>query len=245
MSSPAVLWRGSWNGPLLFVYHQRGVIVRTRIVTLVLDSIAVDFWVNLSLCQAEERSWKWNWVPLLSLCFNKRKRNVSEMHIKTSRGNNYTAESASPRCQSIPKEWRLCRNLGFAQIPEAERGVCRYVFRVCVFLPRCQTTQLAGENAAIIEAYHLEAISHRSALNWTVCLLHFHFTLSILSASLRDGPEKWHSPRLIERPQAQAKLMRGPRTDASTHHFFFVRWWGWLTGQTAEGRHSCVFPPSV
>lgn len=84
MLSSAVLWRGSWKCPLLFVYRQRGVIFRTRIMILVLDSNAVDFLVNLSLGQVEECSWKWNWVPLLSLCFNKRKRNVTEMYIKTS-----------------------------------------------------------------------------------------------------------------------------------------------------------------
>lgn len=46
---------------------------------------------------------------------------------------------------------------------------------------------------AIIEVYYLEAISHHSAPNWTVCLLHFHFPLSPLLASLWDRPEKWHS----------------------------------------------------
>lgn len=73
--------------------------------------------------------------------------------------------------------------------------MCRYISWICVFLPRRQTTQLAGENtaAAVIVAYHLEAISHHSAPNWTVCVLHFHFPLSALSASLREGPEKWHS----------------------------------------------------
>lgn len=39
------------------------------------------------------------------------------------------------------------------------------------------TTHLPGKYtaAAIIEAYHLEAISHHSAPNWTVCLLHSIF----------------------------------------------------------------------
>lgn len=66
----------------------------------------------------------------------------------------------------------------------------------------------------LIEAYHLEAISHHSAPNWTVCLLHFHFPLPALSASLRDRPEKWHSLRLIEHPQAQTKLTE-PHTGAT------------------------------
>lgn len=61
-------------------------------------------------------------------------------------------------------------------------------------------------STAIIGAYHLEAISHHSAPNWTVCLLHFHFPLSALSARLRARPEKWRFLRLIEHPQAQTKL---------------------------------------
>lgn len=77
-----------------------------------------------------------------------------------------------------------------------------------IFFPRYKNTHLAGKYTAtsIIEAYHLEAISHHSAPNWTVCLLHFHFLLSTLSASLWDRPEKWHSLRLIEHPRAQTKL---------------------------------------
>lgn len=73
---------------------------------------------------------------------------------------------------------------------------------------RYTTTHLPGKYTptAIIEAYHLETISHHSAPNWTVCLLHFHFPLSALSASLWDRPEKWHSLRLIEHPRAQTKL---------------------------------------
>lgn len=82
--------------------------------------------------------------------------------------------------------------------------------------PRSTTTHLPGKytTTAIIEAYHLEAISHHSAPNWTVCLLHFHFPLSALSASLWDRPEKWHSLRLIEHPQAQTKLTE-PHTGAT------------------------------
>lgn len=79
----------------------------------------------------------------------------------------------------------------------------------CVFFPMSYTTTHLPAKytaTAIIEAYHLEAISHHSAPNWTVCLLHFHFPLSALSASLWDRPEKWHSLRLIEHPQAQTKL---------------------------------------
>lgn len=76
------------------------------------------------------------------------------------------------------------------------------------FSPRYITTHLPGKYTAtaIREAYHLEAISHHSTPNWTVCLLHFHFPLSALSASLWDRPEKWHSLHLIEHPQAQRKL---------------------------------------
>lgn len=82
--------------------------------------------------------------------------------------------------------------------------------------PRYTTTHLPGKYTAtaIIEAYHLDAISHHSAPNWTVCLLHFHFPLSALSASLWDRPEKWHSLRLIEHPQAQTKLTE-PHTGAT------------------------------
>lgn len=68
------------------------------------------------------------------------------------------------------------------------------------------TYQESTQAAAIMEDYHLEAISHHPAPNWTVCLLHFHFPLSALSASLWDRPEKWHSLRLIEHPRAQTKL---------------------------------------
>lgn len=91
------------------------------------------------------------------------------------------------------------------------------VSKICVFFfLRYITAHLPGKYTAtvIIEAYHLEAISHHSAPNWTVCLLHFHFPLSTLSASMWDRPEKWQSLRLIEHPQAQTKLTE-PHTGAT------------------------------
>lgn len=102
-----------------------------------------------------------------------------------------------------------------------------YRLRNLCFFPRdTLTTHLAGKYTAtaIIEAYHLEAISHHSAPNWTVCLLHFHFPLSALSASLWDRPEKWHSLRLIEHPQAQTKLTE-PHTGGNA-------WLPWLIAFT-------------
>lgn len=96
---------------------------------------------------------------------------------------------------------------------------------LCFSPLRYATTHLPGKYTAtaIIEAYHLDAISHHSAPNWTVCLLHFHFPVSALSASLWDRPEKWHSLRLIEHPQAQTKLRAAHRSHA---------WLPWLIAST-------------
>lgn len=82
----------------------------------------------------------------------------------------------SQHLRGIFRERSLSRNLGLTQI-QNHNDACADTSPGFVFSFQ-DVKQLSSQRTqpqVVIEAYHLEAISHHSAPNWTVCVLYFHF----------------------------------------------------------------------